>query len=489
MASLVLHSKRLAKSLFAVLSAVVVSTTSLPVSSQILLTDPDPEVAPIITSLNEKRLARHFLHVVFSSTSIVKDPRLNAYITQLGEKLGRNANLDTTNFHFYLIDNTDVNALAGVGATFFFYTGAVELAANEGEFAAIVAHEIAHHSQNHLSQLLAQQKATLLPSMAAVLAGILIGGSEGIAASIAGGAAQIDSMIRFTRELEREADVIGLRILAASGYDPIHARNIMLSMEQSFRRRGAQQSTIHNTHPHTQERISTIEDRLNAYKGRTYSENAPVFALAKARIKVLYSWEPQKTTREFEEQLSNVENLQNLASLKYGYALSLSRDGLHNAALEQIRELVKLEPDNLWYLQAEGEIEISAGNRKQGLVILQRATQLPHKDTASVESYAEALIQSGQAAEAKKLVRREIIDNPLNPRLHTLHARASSEAGDRLTSHVSQAEYHFLTGDIQSAEQQLKIAAQLAVGNFYISEIIKEKEKQIDLEKAWRIGS
>ncbi len=444
--------------------------------------DAEPEVAPIITTIEDEILARNFIRIVADQVTFVTDPLLTEYVIRLCDELARNAGFDSHYYKIFVVDDGTVNAIAGPGGTFMFYTGLFEVSETEGEFASVVAHEFAHHTQNHIRQMMAKHSATMLPSLLAVLAGIAVGGSEGTAASAGAIAAQREAMIDFTLHFEREADAIGLRILAASGYDPKHARNFMSSLQRWIRLRGARQSALHNTHPLTPERISNVEDRILAYNDRSYPKDSPEYYLAKARAKAMYAYKPETTSAHFKERLAADPGNR---GHRYGYAISLSKDGAHEAARKEIATLLNQESANPWYILANAQIEIDAEKKDAAIELLEASPVAGPYKLAWAQVYAGLLIETGRAKEAKRLIRKQIIDHPDDPRLHSMHARASAQAGDQLNSHLSMAEHYYLLGALNAALQQIEVAQRFAGNSVYAIETIKEKKKIIQSEINW----
>ncbi len=451
-------------------------------ASQVPLPDAQPNVAPVLTTIQDEIVAREFLKLIREQMTIVEDPQLSDYVTGLAKRLAANAGFDSSNFRVIIVDNNAVNALAGPGATFVFFTGLVDLAATEGEFASVVAHEIAHHTQRHLPQMMERQKDLAVPSMIAVLGGLIAGGSEGLGLAVTAAAAQKDALIRYTLHFEREADAIALRILAASNIEPRQARNFMDSLEQWIRLAGARQSSIHNTHPLTPERIANVENRLRAYEGRNYDADSNDFQLAKARSTVLNNFVPSATVASFVEQVDQGD--QGNAGL-YGLALALSKDNRHDEAQQNIGKLITKDPNNTWFILANAEIELASGNSESAKQILENALKF-NQSLSLAELYANILLDAKQAKEAKRLVRKIILDHPKIPRLHKLHARASAQANDAFDVHFSTAEYYYLNGQLNAAMKQLNLAEDIAGNDFYRAERVKEKQKKIRTELSWQ---
>lgn len=158
-----------------------------------------------------------------------------------------------------LLKSGEVNAFCMPGGRIAFYTGIIDkLKLTDDEIAAVMGHEIAHALREHGRDRQSKAATTgLVTGIGGALASAWLGYDvRGIAD--AGGKLVV---LKFSRDEEREADLVGLDIAARSGYDPragIALWNKMAALNQS----GAPIALL-STHPGGQERIEQIEDHMN----------------------------------------------------------------------------------------------------------------------------------------------------------------------------------------------------------------------------------
>src|SRR5436189_1913592 len=110
-------------------------------------------------------------------------------------------------------------------------TGAIMAAKNEGELAGVMAHELSHVALRHgTAQATKAESPSLLAGLGQIGGAILGGplGSVVAAGSQIGGAA---FLLRYSREYETEADLLGARLLANAGYDPRDLANMFRTIE------------------------------------------------------------------------------------------------------------------------------------------------------------------------------------------------------------------------------------------------------------------
>lgn len=165
-----------------------------------------------------------------------------------------------------LIAVQDVNAFCMPGGKIAFFSGLVDkLKLTDDEIAIVMGHEIAHALREHGRARVA--KGTLLQLGAALGSAILGLGDTGQA--VVGQGAQL-ALLKFSRNDETEADIVGLDIVARAGYDP--RAGIALWKKMGMLNKGAPPQWL-STHPAGKNRIAQIQQDLPAVM--------PLFAKAK----------------------------------------------------------------------------------------------------------------------------------------------------------------------------------------------------------------
>lgn len=154
-----------------------------------------------------------------------------------------------------LLGGRELNAFCMPGGKIAFYQGLLErLKLNDDEVAVIMAHEMAHALREHGRERLAKGAATELG--VGLVAGLLGLGDLGRTGVSLG--AQLVSL-KFSRDDEVEADVVGLDLAARAGYDPRAGISLWRKMQQAG---GGAPPQWLSTHPDGQFRINEIERRL-----------------------------------------------------------------------------------------------------------------------------------------------------------------------------------------------------------------------------------
>jgi predicted Zn-dependent protease len=160
-----------------------------------------------------------------------------------------------------LIDSKDVNAFCMPGGRIGFFTGILtQLKLTDDEVAAVMGHEIAHALREHSREKMAKQGMT---SMGARVGGALISGIFGIDPGITGTVANTAGqmlVLKFSRNEEREADLVGLDISSRAGYDPRAGIALWRKMAALSKRAPIE---LLSTHPGGETRIKDMEEHMD----------------------------------------------------------------------------------------------------------------------------------------------------------------------------------------------------------------------------------
>jgi beta-barrel assembly-enhancing protease len=192
---------------------------------------------------------------VEKQAKIVDDPIISEYINRLGQNLARNSDV-TFPVTFKLIEADEINAFTLPGGYVFINTGLLELSGNEAELASAIAHEIGHAAARHATRQASRDK---LVSMGTLPLAVL----AGPAARVAMNAAMPMAFMRFSREFETEADLLGIQYLWKSGYDPTASIDLFEALESTEKREPGSVSKLFRAHPLTPDRIEKTQKNID----------------------------------------------------------------------------------------------------------------------------------------------------------------------------------------------------------------------------------
>ena len=188
---------------------------------------------------------------------LVSDHEVLAYVNDIGQRLAAQAGGPNFSYQFRVINSSDLNAFALPGGFVYINRGILDEASNEGEVAGVLAHEIAHVSLRHGTHQ--ASKAYGAQAGLSILAGLLgdhVGDSTAGIINAVGGFGMNALFLKFSRELETQADLRGAQILATSGYTPAD----MVSFFRTIEKVDTSRTTSWlSDHPAPSNRIADIE--------------------------------------------------------------------------------------------------------------------------------------------------------------------------------------------------------------------------------------
>jgi Zn-dependent protease with chaperone function len=208
---------------------------------------------------------------------ILRDAQVEAYVSRIGQRLAANAGGPKFQYQFHVVNAPDINAFALPGGFVYINRGVIDNARNEGELAGVMAHEISHVALRHGTHQ--ASKAYLTQAGIGILGGILGGKVGSNATQIinqVGGLGLNVLFLKFSRDLESQADLRGSQILAASGYSPAD----MVSFFQTLEKVDASKKTnFLSDHPAPPDRIARIQKEAQLLK----VSNTPTTNVAELR--------------------------------------------------------------------------------------------------------------------------------------------------------------------------------------------------------------
>lgn len=409
---------------------------------------------------------------------ILDDPELNEYLRHLGRRLSAQVE-GQRGFHFFLINNSAINAFAVPGGYIGVHTGLLLVARNEAELAAVLAHEIAHISQRHIPRLIAESRRISGPALAALLAAILIaaaGGQGGEAAVALTTAGLAQHELNFTRSFEQEADRIGMNLLNTAGYDARAMPGFFEQMEIHSRLYENNLPEFLRTHPITGRRIAESRNHAENFPLRANPDGS-AFAHMLARLQVIGN-KPAAALRLFRDKLE-ARDARPGAADQYGYALALLENKRYVDARRVAAQLLESNQDYIPYHILRAEIELAAGNKPAGLNAYAVAARRFPTSLALTQRQAAALLKTGQPAKARQILDQAVRQQPTEPALHKLLASAAGESGKRMEAHRAYGEYYFLIGQPRAAIDQFELATRFAGNNFYYVASLEARIKEI----------
>ena len=462
----------------------------------------------------ERRMGDAIAKQIYRDPDYLDDPLLNEYVDGIWQSLLQAARAKgeiTTEmderfaWRVMLARDRTVNAFALPGGYFGVHLGLIGLVANQDELASVLAHELTHVTQRHISRSITQQGRQTPVMIAAMILGAVAARNnpDALNAVISGSqAVAIQGQLNFSRDMEREADRLGLGLMQPAGFAPQGFVAMFEKLQQSARLSDSGNFPYLRSHPMTTERMGDMQQRLliQQHMAKFAPQNEPTLqhammsararVLAEPGVDVLRLWaaEPQATG------FANLSKARQVASL---YAAILSNIKLRDfvRATAQKDRLNSAVAGDLFALKATKliaiELHLAMNNPDAALAML--PLQTAGKRLSRPELFAQSQVQiaSRQAALATLAVQNLqtwVATNPTDSPAWQLLARSYNAAGQPLRAIRADAEAQVALLDFTAAIDRFKAAQDMvrsgnvvtSTGRDYMEEsIIDVRTRQV----------
>jgi predicted Zn-dependent protease len=438
----------------------------------------------IVSPEQEHSLGRAWLAMLRSQVAQLSDPILKDYVETSVYRLAETSQVQDRRLEFILINSPELNAFAAPGGIVGVNGGLFLNAQTEGEYASVLAHELAHLSQRHFARGVEAQQRMQVPVMAALLAGVVMAaagaGDAGIAAIAGSQAAAIQEQQRFSRQNEQEADRVGIMNLEKAGYDPRNMPTMFERLARQYRYNKTPPEFL-LSHPVTESRIADTRNRAEQAKPGG-KEDSPLYQLMRARIALFYEETPGIAAQRFRAQLT--ENPKAPAP-RYGLALAQIKAGQLNEAREELKPLLAAEPNNITYNLTQIDLDITNNRLPDALKRVEHMLDMYQDNYPLRQARIDVLLKLNRNADAEKSLDSLLKSRPDDPDVWYLVAETRGLNGNTIGLHQARAEYFALMGDYRQAIQQLDYAKRRANNNFQLASRIDARQKDLmDQERA-----
>jgi len=202
---------------------------------------------------------------------IVNDERLTSYIARIGKRLADVAPGEKYPYTFKVVADPSINAFALPGGPMYVHTGLISAADNEAQLAGVLAHEVSHVALRHSTNQASKAYAFQIPI--ALATGML--GNKG---SLLGSLSQIgvgfglnSLFMKYSRNAEKDADILGARMLAEAGYDPIEMARFFEKLKGGGGSEGGM-SQFFSDHPSPGNRVRYVEEEVSELPSGDYTK-------------------------------------------------------------------------------------------------------------------------------------------------------------------------------------------------------------------------
>jgi predicted Zn-dependent protease len=222
------------------------------------------------TPKQDVELGRKAAEEVRREYPIIQNDRITSYLAKLGDRLVAAAppdlNQPVYEYSFTPVNLKEINAFALPGGPMFVNRGMIDAAASEGEVVGVMAHELSHVLLRHgtANVTKAQNPWLQLGQIAGVVGGAVVGGAAGSAIMQGSEFGLGTVLLRYSRDYEKQADLLGTQIMARAGYDPRALARMFETIERESKSNGGSGPQWMSSHPNPGNRTQYINKEAEA---------------------------------------------------------------------------------------------------------------------------------------------------------------------------------------------------------------------------------
>jgi predicted Zn-dependent protease len=246
----------------------------------------------LISVNDEIRLGRQAQQQVRQQVPEVRDATVDGYLTSLGRRIASQADGPRYPYSFDVANYREINAFALPGGPIWVHRGTIAAAQTESQLAGVIAHEIAHIANRHAASQIT--KGTVANIGLGLLGALLGNGTGSQIAQLGANVAAQATMMKFSRDHERQADLKAVQYLRRAGYDPRGMVEFLQLLRAQQGRDPGSVQTFFASHPGPAERVQRLQQHVGRGGGRRDSQS---FQNVRARLSRLGPAASQRARR------------------------------------------------------------------------------------------------------------------------------------------------------------------------------------------------
>jgi hypothetical protein len=229
--------------------AVLVSAATLTLHVSSIAQTPIERHSNRYSPEQDVQLGRQAAAEVREQMPMLNDRRVEDFVERIGGRLASEIPPEweqpAFRYSFDVVNLKEINAFALPGGPMFLHRGMIEAARTEGEVAGVMAHELSHVVLRHGTVQATKGQKFQIGAVAGQILGAIVGGTTGDIISQGSQFGLGAYFLKYSREYEREADLLGAQIMARAGYDPRQMANMFQTIQKQGGSRGPEWLSSH----------------------------------------------------------------------------------------------------------------------------------------------------------------------------------------------------------------------------------------------------
>lgn len=224
----------------------------------------------LFSQAQDVQLGKEAAGEIEKQVAVVNNAQLVDYVNRIGKKLVAQPEAGQYPYTFKVVYDKSINAFALPGGPSYVHTGLILAADNEAQIAGVLAHEVSHVALRHgTSQVTKAQAIQLLAGLGGAMAG---GGLLGQLAQVGAGLGANSLLLKFSRSAESDADLLGARMMAKAGYDPVEMAKFFEKLEAQEQSSGRSIPQFLSDHPNPGNRVKAVSAEVKLMPAREYTK-------------------------------------------------------------------------------------------------------------------------------------------------------------------------------------------------------------------------
>jgi predicted Zn-dependent protease len=240
-----------------------------------------------VSQQQEVQMGQQYASEIAQQLPLIDDPAIVRYINVLGDSIANVTSRRDLDWHFFVVNSSEVNAFAVPGGYVYVNRGLIERAASMDELAGVLGHEIGHVVKRHsVKQMQQQQGANFGITLACILTSVCNNQATGTLVNLGATA----MFAKFSRSDEAEADEQGFKNVVAAGISPVGLVTMFQKLIAERKATPGAVDAFFATHPLEEDRIADVQNLINTLTPaqlKSLTKDTPNFHTFKDRLATL----------------------------------------------------------------------------------------------------------------------------------------------------------------------------------------------------------